>query len=298
MNNTKITFRLLSAIVLFSMAAFVISCSQDETPTGFSDSQSVSSEASSDSFFEDGEDLSATAVLADDADIRGRGDGLKQRDPRFSCATITLKNKIQLNADQSINKDTIIIDFGMGCDDKKGNIRKGKIIIYFSGNRRLLTSVIVTTFDGFSVNDVKMEGTRTVTLKEVSLTSITHEVKFEGGKISWPDNTTATRVAHHFRKVVHNATLTNRTDDQVILLVGGTASGSNRNGKEYTMQISKDIVFKASCFEVKKFMPVSGEKMLETAGKQIVINFGNGDCDNMVTVTVDGVSREVTIDRG
>ncbi len=47
-----------------------------------------------------------------------------------------------------------------------------------------------------------------------------------------------------------------------------------------------------------KYLPVSGEKVLTIEGKSIIINYGQGDCDNVVTVTVDQVTKEVTVDRG
>src|SRR5690349_24250572 len=133
MNITKNGFRLLSAVLIFSLAAFVVSCSEDDPQVGFTESQSVTSEAASDSYFEDAEDLSSAVSNADNADLGGRATGsIKDRDSRFACATITIKNK----TNTTVQQDTIIIDFGTGCEDAKGNVRKGKILIYFYGERR------------------------------------------------------------------------------------------------------------------------------------------------------------------
>ena len=77
---------------------------------------------------------------------------------------------------------------------------------------------------------------------------ITHEITLTGGKITWDagtaNETSATRTSHHFRKWTHNGDLI-RSNDEVALLEGGTASGTNRDEVEYPMQITKDIVFKA-----------------------------------------------------
>lgn len=301
MNTVKKSFRLLSALLAFSMAAFLVSCGEDEDTLASADQQSVSSEASLDSYFEDAEDISSSVSFAADEDLGGRQAGsIKERDNRLSCATITIKKQNDANA------DTIVVDFGVeGCTDPKGNVRKGKIIIVYSGNRATVDSEITTTFDGFYVNGIKVEGTRSVSVYAIDNTSITHYITLTDGKLSWPDGSTASRSASHYRKWVHNATPLNILDDQVILLSGedtpGTATGENREGVAYTMQITEDIVFKTSCWSTGKYLPASGEKILVVGSnvpRQITVNYGSGDCDNTITVTINGQSRTVTVSRG
>ena len=286
MNTKKFAYRLLSAMMFFLIAAFVTSCNEDDTQVGFTDSQNVASEVSTDSFYEDAEDISSTAAMAPDNALGGRSSGL---DDRF-CDNV----KIIMMKKVATNPDTIVIDFGTSCVDPRGNFRKGKIIIVFSAGRLQVGSSITTTFDNFSVNDVKIEGTRTVKL--TSINPVIHEITLESGKITWTDKTTATRTAHHFRKWDTKGTV-DRLDDEMSLLKDGTASGTNRTGKTYDMQITKDIVFKSSCFKQKTFLPVSGEKIIEIDGKSMLVNFGEGICDNLVKVTVNGVTKEVTVDR-
>jgi hypothetical protein len=287
MNKKKgSVIRLFSALLVFSLAALLISCNEDENQLGFTDSQNVASEASVDSYFEDAEDISSTAAMAPDIALGGRAAGL---DDRF-CDNV----KVKLMKKSLANSDTIVIDFGTGCTDPRGNIRKGKIIIIFTGARLQIGNSITITFENFSVNDVKIEGTRTVKLTSVD--PITHEITLENGKVTWPDQTSATRTAHHFRKWDTKGTL-DRADDEVLLLTGGTAAGNNRNGKTYDMQILKDIVFKVTCFKQRRYLPVAGEKLIEIDGKSLLVNFGEGECDNVIKVTIDGVTKEVTVDR-
>ena len=279
---------MLSALALFSMSAYFMSCKQDDE-LGLGDSQNVSSEASVDSYFEDVEDLSSTALMAEDpTSLGGRIAG---SDDRF-CDNSTVGFVGNNTA------GTITIDFGTGdgCTDPRGNVRKGKIIITFTGNRFEINNSITTTFDNFSINGVMIEGSRTVKL--TSLSPVIHEITVLDGKITWPDATSATRDAHHFRKWDSKGTLP-RTDDEIVLLAnGGTASGVNRRGKAYTMQITEEIVFKAVCFSTSKFLPVAGEKLLTVDGKQVIVNYGQGECDNEISVTINGVTRVVTVERG
>lgn len=291
MNTLKKSFRLLSALTVFSVAAFLISCGGDEETLASADKQSVSSESSSDSYFEDAEDISASVTFASNADLGGRTTGLI--DERLMDATITLSDGATENA------GTITVDFGEGVTTG-GVERKGKIIISYEGKRLMVGSSHTITFDNFYVNGVKIEGTRTVEVSEVTTTSITHEISLTGGVVTWPDNTSASRTAHHFRKWTHGGDLI-RSNDEVSILEGGTAGGENRDGVGYEMQITKNIVFTAACAIKKRFMPSEGEKVLAIGGnspRQITINYGTGDCDNSITVTINGVTKTVTVSRG
>jgi hypothetical protein len=241
-----------------------------------------------DSFFEDAEDLSFTVSLASNADLGGRVAGVD--DDRLACATLSLSENATTAA------GTITINFGEGCT-RNGVTRKGKILVTYDGERKTIGSSISVTFDGYYVNGVKIEGTRTVKISEIATSYIVHEITLVNGKITWPDNSTATRNAHHFRKWNWNGTPLVRLDDEVRILADGSAEGINRNGKEYVMEITEDIVFKAECLSDKKFLPVSGEKILSVNGRVITVNYGSGSCDNTITVTINGESTEVTVVR-
>jgi len=65
------------------------------------------------------------------------------------------------------------------------------------------------------------------------------------------------------------------------LLKDGVASGSNRDGKQYLMTITKDLVYSRPCqLSSKVFIAVSGEKTFVSDNKLITINYGDGACDN------------------
>ena len=42
-------------------------------------------------------------------------------------------------------------------------------------------------------------------------------------------------------------------------------------------------------------MAVEGTKVLTTDSRQVTIDYGTGTCDKLVTVTINGVSREVEV---
>jgi hypothetical protein len=277
---------------------FLASC-EDRLDFTNADSDNVENEAATDSYFEDTDDMSALAVASDASTSTGGREasgrnGVKPNDGRFSCATVTFE--FASDNSQTTPHGFITIDFGTGCTDARGNVRKGKIRVEFKGRRFLVGSTITTTLDGYEINGVKLAGVRTVT----NISGSTEEnpkfnIVLAGGKATWTDTNgaevVATREVNRTREWVR---ATNPTNDQWIIT--GTAAGTNRNGKVYEMEITKPMVYKRECaLSDRVFIAVEGTKELTVDGKKIIIDYGSGACDRLVTITVNGESKEVRI---
>lgn len=285
----------LVAIALISLT-FLSSCLDDKFELTDQDSQNIENEAVTDGYFEDAEDMSALAVASEPAAENGRISGAgkiqgtKPNDLRFSgeCVTVTVEI-ISAEANHGI----ITIDFGTGCTDIKGNTRKGKINVEFVGRRFLPESQIITTFDEYYINGVKLEGTRTVTNVSGSTeTAPKFEIVLEDGRATWPDETFATREGSHTREWIR---ATSPANDEWI--VEGSATGSNRNGTLYQVEITKPLVYKRECaISNRVFMAVEGTKVLTVDNiSPITIDYGTGECDRIVTITINGQSRSVIV---
>jgi len=267
--KTNLMFKSLSYFTFMALL-FLASCQDDKIDFSANDSQNVENEAVSDAYYEDADDMSSIAVSSDATTLTGGresegGRTVKISDlaKRFDCATITF----ELAADNALGnpKGTITIDFGTGCTDAKGNVRKGKMIVNYSGKRFLAGSTVVTTFADYFINGVKIEGTRTVTNASASLESNPiFNIVVTGGKATWPDATFATREVNRTREWKRGNT---PNVDQWI--VSGSASGTNRNGRAYQMEITKPLVYKRECaISDKVFIAVEGTKVLTvTASK-------------------------------
>lgn len=289
---------LTKSLVVLAMSALSIltSCNEDQNSVSTSDSNNVQEEAITDSYFEDVDDMSTMAVSADASTSTGSREssagrqGVKPEDNRFTCATVTF----EFAADNSlaVPHGYITIDFGTGCTDARGNVRKGIVKIEFKGRRFMPESKIITTLQGYYINDVKLEGIRTVTNTSASLeTNPKFNITVQGGKATWPDGKVATHELNRTREWVRAV---NPLNDQ--WLVTGTAAGTNRDGKTYQMEISKPLVYKRECASTNKiFMAVEGTKVLSVDGKTITIDYGTGTCDKLVTITVNGQSKEIEV---
>ncbi len=284
------------ATAMVAGLVFLASC-EDKVEFNSTDTASVENEAAVDSYYEDTDDMALTAVASDDGTVTGGRESSgrliakEKLDHRFKCATVTIT--ISENSTALLPQGSIVIDFGTGCEDNKGNVRKGKIIVTFNGRRFFPNSTIVTTTDGYSINGITLEGTRTVT----NISGSTEEapkfnVTLEDGKATWPDASVATREVNRVHTWIR---ATNPMNDE--WHVTGSASGTNRNGNVYEMEITSELVYKRECaIGAKVFMAVAGTKELTVNGRKLTIDYGTGDCDRTVTVTADGSSEQVEVE--
>jgi hypothetical protein len=62
------------------------------------------------------------------------------------------------------------------------------------------------------------------------------------------------------------------------------------------MEITSDLVFRRACILSDEiFMAVQGTKVFTVDGKTITVDYGDGSCDRSIRLTVNGVTRDVTV---
>ncbi|MDG1275877.1 MAG: hypothetical protein P8O16_01265 [Algoriphagus sp.] len=199
------------------------------------------------------------------------------------CASATA------NLDETGKK--ITIDFGAGCTSSNGITRKGKIILSYSGNLLFPGSQVITTFDGYHVNDKKIEGTRTITNTGIDFIggTVSLAVKVENGKITWPDNTFITVASNQIRVVKLGG-------DGYEASITGTATGKSREGVVYSTLVIDPLIIKQTCVETGVWVPGTGTLQFLFTGIEVTVDYGTGVCDKMVTIIYPGGSKEVTLD--
>ena len=190
------------------------------------------------------------------------------------CATITI-------TPASGFPKTILIDFGVSCTDQRGNTRSGKIRIVLSDSVRRTGSTAVMTFENYFVNTYKKEGTITWTNTSTPGTR-SWTRRTENGKITAPDN----RYWLHsgLRTVVQTAgvsTPMNLLDD--IYSITGTHSVTNSSGKTRDCNVLDALQKKTACHNIDK-----GTLKVQGPNHYAIINFGDGTCDNLATISIDG----------
>ncbi|WP_310558732.1 hypothetical protein [Flavobacterium sp.] len=193
---------------------------------------------------------------------------------------------------------TRTIDFGtLGCALPNGNVLKGKIIISFSRDFTTPIKVISYKLEGFYHNDKLIEGSKTITreLKASDLLAAIHPVTTHSidVKITFPDGKIYTRIGTRVREMVEGfATFANWEDN--VFKVWGYHITTFPNGSKYTCTTQKTqaLLFKMSC---KMPFPVSGVVEIVKNDGKATLDYGNGDCDKLATITINGVSKEIVL---
>ncbi|MBX2962810.1 MAG: hypothetical protein KF687_09880 [Cyclobacteriaceae bacterium] len=298
--KVKMFFRKMFTLAAVAAIGVVVSCT-DDSGQFQQEVADVAEDAITDFYFEDVDDITGVAMLADNSTDDGGRVASGPRvititDPRFNCSGVVITITMDPESSPIVPKGEIVIDFGDGCTDVSGNVRKGKIIINFTGRRFHPGSTVVTTFENYFVNEISLDGVRTLTnITSSSVSAPKFRVVLRNGIAIWPDGTEATR-EHCFEREwiraanpLNDAMVVSQCSDAAV-----AASGTNRRGREYTMSITKPLVYKRGCpiavEGIKQFTDVA-------TGKVVTVDYGNGTCDRTITITVDGNTRNVNVNK-
>ena len=287
-HNSKTPISTVSRWITLFAVLFVVAtaCEDQEEPAfqsgiGEEDIQSVNSEEDLQTAYDEIDLISVEAneSLDDDGTLGGR-EQMDETDRLTRCATVTHDKEAM----------TITIDFGDGCEGPDGKLRSGIIFITYTGRLFIPGSVWTYELRNYTVNGKHIEGKKTITNVSGSISDhVSFHKLIEDGKVTWPDGSFATReVDKTFTWIRAN----NPLMDEVH--VEGEASGVNRRGVAYNVTIISKIIWKRSCRIRGVCVPVQGLKLVERREQaDVLLDFGDGDCDNLVTITKNGESRVV-----
>ena len=201
---------------------------------------------------------------------------------------------------------TVTVDFGTeGCEGPFGTVRKGKIIIVVTGRLRKEGSIRTVTFEDFSVNNFLIEGTKTTTNEGRNEDdNMYFSVVLTGGKVTTPEGQEITRSFTRTRTWIEGE-LTPRFRWDDIYHVDGEATGINRFGKSYTRTIIEPLVVKTACMWLTQGMVeivnydaavTDGTVEIDESTKtEIILDYGDGECDDQATISVNGETKEITL---
>jgi hypothetical protein len=273
--------RLKNYLIAFAMITFsagITSCKKNNTGSSSTSEIATTTELSVDNAVSDNLNADAENVMneaAVDNNFSGSTPvGVTTTMGLLSCATVTVSS--------GDFPKTIVIDFGTGCTSSPdGVIRSGKINITLSDSLRHSGSVSVMTFDNYYVSGFKKEGT--ITWTNTSQNGIkSWERKCENGKITAPDG--------HFwlhsgtqevAQTAGSATPLNLLDDEFSYT--GSATVTNSSGASRTATILNALEKKVICANIDK-----GTIKIQGPNHYATIDYGDGTCDRLATVSIDG----------
>jgi hypothetical protein len=186
---------------------------------------------------------------------------------------------------------SILIDFGQDdCAGSDGRIRKGMILAEFSGRYREDGSVITISPSSFTVDDFEIHGTKTITnLGENANGNLEFEVVVSNGQIDAPNNEyTIHWDATTTREWVEGDISNWFIDD--VYLIRGSANGVNRNGVTFDAVITTPLKVEVVCPWFTEGVVV----VTPDGGDPRTLDYGLGDCNSVVTVSVNGQTYTIT----
>lgn len=233
--------------------------------------------------------------------IFGRGasiNGYTGIDSLPSCAIVTVTH----TNGTSFFPVQIVVDFGTGCTrPADGHTRVGKIITMYSDRLTTPSAIATTTFDGFYIDSIKIEGTLTINNTSPTSTNILARqftVDVTNAKLSTPDGNYISWNSHKvITQTAGLATPFYPFDD--IFQIEGSANGLAKNSNllvSWQSTITHPLVKEFECRWITEGTVKIARTSSNTAASWIgYLDYGTGNCDNQATVTINGTTYQITL---
>ena len=252
---------------------------------------------------ESNENLSSDGITTEDAlkvvladDISAEIDAVVEDDSiesglesKSSTSTLSKNHPscVERTSVDTANGKIVTLDFGDGCVGKRGREFAGKIIIEYIKTDTEFSKTL--TFENFSVEGNAVEGGKSIVkIKEnsnenpESTFNIDITITLESGDV-------ITRKGTKVKEKIEGASTDDRGDD--VYSVSGNWESINKDGVVKTATITTNLRREWAC----KYI-VSGVVEIAKDGVSATLDFGDGSCDNVATITdANGNTKEITL---
>ncbi len=292
--------RWLLAFSLITVIAFT-SCQKESSLVNQSENDAAElaatetvamQDAESETQFDDVFNITASmnsSVVGEDLGVGVNVSGLFDRgsttaNTQGRCFTITVVPNIP-----HVFPKTVTIDFGNGCLGRDGKFRKGKIVSIYTNRMQVPGAKVSTTFIGYHVDSFHIQGTHITENTSTSNMQGWKNVVIDG-KIT-NSNTNRWRMWNSLKNVLQiagNGTPSFPMDD--VYKITGGANGSNSGGHTWGSLIVDPLKKKFTCQWI-----VKGTVRLMRDSRPALLDYGNGDCDNLAIIYINGVPHVITL---
>lgn len=190
----------------------------------------------------------------------------------------------------------IELDFGTGCLIR-GHIRSGKIITEYS-NRLIIPGATATTvFQNYKIDSISIQGTHKITnTSSSSQRQFTVQVRNarltrpNGNYAEWNRNRVITQIDGMGTPELHF--------DDVFSITGDASGTISRNNLVSTWEsvIMAPLIKKFNCRWIVKGEVRIIRRNQSTNSPWIgFLNYGQGNCDNIASLTINGITHQITL---
>jgi hypothetical protein len=203
----------------------------------------------------------------------------------LSCAIYTLDDTIPGEYPKKLT-----LDFGAGCTSADGISRKGKITFLFSGPLLLPGVTDSVTFNQYVVNGYGVQGAYIITNNSNEQIGLSFVTQVSNGIITYPNALNYHYSANKtYTMTTGSATPYDISDD--VYSVTGNSAFSTSDGSSLVFNVTTPLLKAVSCHYISQGI-VSFVYNQSVNG---TIDFGDGTCDNVATVTVGSITRSISL---
>lgn len=282
MKTTKIILGLALVLMTFS-------CAKDDEKTGVTTAEAT---------------MSAKIDIANDdvskivEDQLSASDGISGRSTEVvaaflpDCAIVTRVPEFGT----TITPETLItktIDFGtVGCPLPNGNILKGIIVMTFIYQPDATSHTITYTFTNFYHNAIEFDGTKTFTrvMGTSTVNPNIHPIVTMNMDMTatFPDGEVVTREGTRVREIIEGYGTAIWIDN--IYQVTGSWVTTFPSGVAQTNTITEPLRIRMNCSNI-----IRGEITIVRNATTAILDYGDGECDNLATFTVNGTIYTIVL---
>ena len=274
--------------ISFSLVNFV-SCKDSDEFSGSNASVAVTTSDEAQASSVNDQVISA----ADDYVNSFDASGFQQKSEQQRMSELSVADSVLITIDKpgaTGFPKVVTVDFGAGYTDKRGNVLKGKLYIAISNRMSFAGSTRTFQFVNFFVNENSVKGSKTVTYNgdlagkpSWSIVAKDTITRTDGTVVTWNSNRTRTRINNNGTDLIY-------WDD--MYAITGSSNGINAKGVAYTMEI--DATKPLTIVGGWKYF-VSGAVVITTEKRTALLDYGSGTKDAVATVTINGVTKEITL---
>jgi hypothetical protein len=267
--------------LFFAFCAILISCDKDE-PIVSSDTQSVI-----DNIYADNSTELIFNVVNDYGVTL-----MNEKTPEVDSGVIvTITPLYPLD----LFPKTMIINYGNGILCSDGHQRKGKIVTVFN-NKWCFDSTYTNVNAEVTLNGYYCDNIQHIANIEIGISNSVEDgpeftLQSSNSKLIFENSESTLWSTERIIKWVSGyLTLTDKSDD--VFQISGTTTGISRQEKGYTSTVTEPLQYDNTC--LFGMLTKGVFEVVPQGLSKRVVDFGNGNCDRTATVTVDGISFDVT----
>jgi hypothetical protein len=273
------------AVVIFSVVftSTFSSCRKKEKEETDSDTSAAAEQSLASSIVND------MTSIADEA---GRTNTVSSF--RTASNTGILSNCATLTFDTLAAAKTVTVSFGTSnCLGNDGRYRRGALILNFTGRYRDSLTIITVTPQNYFVNDNQVTGSKTITNNGHNAAGhLVYSIQANLQILRANNSGTITWQSSRQREWTAGEATLSWQDD--LYAITGSASGTTSGGGSFQSNITSPLIRNMAPGCRRYF--TAGTIAHTPAGKATrYLDYGNGSCDDLATVTINGNTYPVTL---